>query len=73
MAHVPAATIDEDVAHELDRLKAAGVRQAILVDLTRPELRIPVVRMVVPGLEGWTDKADANVPGERRRILREGR
>ena len=32
----------------------------------------PVVRMVVPGLEGWTDKVDANVPGARRRALREG-
>jgi hypothetical protein len=30
------------------------------------------VRVVVPGLEGFTDKAEANVPGERRRILREG-
>jgi YcaO-like protein with predicted kinase domain len=68
---VPGESIDSDVAHELDRLKAVGVRQAILVDLTRPEARIPVVRMVVPGLEGWTDKVDANVPGERRRALRE--
>jgi YcaO-like protein with predicted kinase domain len=73
VANVPAATIDEDVANELDRLKAVGVRQAILVDLTRPGVGIPVVRMVVPGLEGWTDKAEANVPGERRRIMREGR
>ena len=71
VAHVPGATIDEDVTNELDCLKAVGVNQAILVDLTRPELNIPVVRMVVPGLEGWTDKADANVPGERRRLFRE--
>ena len=73
VTHAPAPSIDEDVTNELDRLKRAGVRQAILVDLTRPDLRIPVVRMVVPGLEGWTDKADANVPGERRRIFRKGR
>jgi YcaO-like protein with predicted kinase domain len=73
VAHVPAASVDDDVTNTLDRMKAAGVRQAILVDLTRPELRIPVVRMVVPGLEGWTDKAEANVPGERRRSFREGR
>ena len=70
--NVQASTIDEDVTNELDRLKAAGVRQAILVDLTRPELGIPVVRMVVPRLEGWTDKAEANVPGERRRLSRQG-
>ena len=73
VAHIPAASIDEDVTNELDRLKAVGVRQAIMVDLTRPELRIPVVRMVVPGLEGWTDKAEANVPGTRRRTSRESR
>lgn len=71
IAHVPGTSIDEDVGHELDRLKAAGVRQAVLVDLTRPDVRIPVVRMVVPGLEGWTEKPDGNVPGERRRALRE--
>ncbi len=71
MAHVPGTTIDADVAHELDRLRAAGVREAILVDLTRPEAAVPVVRMVVPGMEGWTDKVDANVPGARRRALRE--
>ena len=71
VAHVPASCIDADVAHELDRLKAVGVRQAILVDLTRPELGIPVVRMVVPGMEGWTDKVERNVPGKRRRALLE--
>ena len=46
------------MAHELDCLKAIGVRQAILIDLTRPGIDIPVVRMVVPGLEGWADKAE---------------
>ena len=60
------------MTHELDRVRAVGVREAILVDLTRPEAQVPVVRMVVPGLEGWTDKVDANVPGARRRALREG-
>lgn len=71
VAHVPGESIDEDVAHELDRLKAVGVAQAILVDLTRPDIGIPVVRMVVPGLEGWADKAEPVVPGARRRALRE--
>jgi YcaO-like protein with predicted kinase domain len=69
--HLPAESIDADVAHELDRLKAVGIRQAILVDLTRPGIDIPVVRMVVPGLEGWADKAEPAVPGPRRRALGE--
>jgi YcaO-like protein with predicted kinase domain len=71
VAHVPGETIDEDVAHELDALKAIGVPQVILVDLTRPGIDIPVVRIVVPGLEGWADRDDRIVPGARRRALRE--
>jgi ribosomal protein S12 methylthiotransferase accessory factor len=71
VAHVPGDSIDADVAHELDRVKAVGVPQAILIDLTRPGIDIPVVRMVVPGLEGWADKAEPAVPGMRRRALRE--
>jgi ribosomal protein S12 methylthiotransferase accessory factor len=71
VAHVPAESIDEDVAHELDALKAVGASQVILVDLTRPGIGIPVVRMVVPGLEGWADRGDHIVPGARRRALRE--
>ena len=67
---MPAESIDADVAHVLDLVRAAGVRQAILVDLTRPDIGIPVVRMVVPGLEGWAEKPDRVVPGERRRALR---
>jgi YcaO-like protein with predicted kinase domain len=73
IAHVPGSSIDEDVAHVLDRLHTVGVRQAILIDLTRPDVLIPVVRMVVPGLEGWTDKVESNVAGERRRALQERR
>jgi ribosomal protein S12 methylthiotransferase accessory factor len=69
VAHVPGATIDEDLTHELDRLRAVGVRRAILVDLTRPECEIPVVRMVVPGLEGWVDRPGGIVPGGRRQAL----
>ncbi len=71
VAHVPGASIDADVTRELDLLRAAGIRQVILVDLTRPEVGVPVVRMVVPGLEGWTDKVAPAVPGPRRRAVRE--
>jgi YcaO-like protein with predicted kinase domain len=66
-------SIDEDVAYELDVLRGAGVRQAIMVDLTRPEMRVPVVRMVVPGMEGWLDKAGDPAAGQRRRALRSAR
>lgn len=71
VAHVPAESIDEDVAHELDALKAIGASQVVLVDLTRPDIGIPVVRMVVPGLEGWADRGGRIAAGSRRRALRE--
>jgi YcaO-like protein with predicted kinase domain len=45
-------TFDADVAWELERLRAAGIRQVISVDLSRLELRVPIVRVVIPGLEG---------------------
>ena len=67
----PGRASTTDVTRELDRLRAAGIRQVILVDLTRPEVGVPVVRMVVPGLEGWTDKVAPAVPGPRRRAVRE--
>ena len=32
-------------------LKNAGLKRAIIVDLTNPNVGIPVVRAIVPGLE----------------------
>jgi len=40
-----------DIRHVIDRLRAVGLSRVIVVDLTRPEIGIPVVRVVVPGLE----------------------
>ncbi|MDI1480396.1 YcaO-like family protein [Polyangium sp. y55x31] len=60
----PGHTLDDDVAWEVDRLQATGLQQIIAVDLTRPELRIPVVRMVVPGLEPLWD-IPGYIPGAR--------
>jgi YcaO-like protein with predicted kinase domain len=57
-------TLEDDVAWELDRLRAAGVHQVIAVDLTRPELEIPVVRVVIPGLEPLDD-TPGYIPGAR--------
>jgi ribosomal protein S12 methylthiotransferase accessory factor YcaO len=64
-------SFDEDVLWELERLAAAGLHQVVAVDLTRPEFRIPVVRVVVSGLEALHD-APGYVPGNRgRRMLKE--
>jgi thioglycine synthase len=41
----------DDIKLILNRLKKAGLKRAIIVDLTNSDLRIPVVRAIVPGLE----------------------
>lgn len=40
-----------DVDYELRCLERCGLKEVVVVDLTRPELGIPVVRVIVPGLE----------------------
>jgi ribosomal protein S12 methylthiotransferase accessory factor len=41
----------EDVRHTLDCLNAVGIKRAVAVNLSRPELDIAVVRVVVPELD----------------------
>jgi thioglycine synthase len=43
--------IREDIRTITTRLKAQGLERVIAVDLTRAEIDIPTVRMIVPGLE----------------------
>lgn len=43
--------IMDDIKFILNRLKKAGLRRAIIVNLTHPNVDIPVVRAIVPGLE----------------------
>jgi ribosomal protein S12 methylthiotransferase accessory factor len=41
----------DDIKFILSRLKKAGLKRAIIVDLTQSNIGIPVVRAIVPGLE----------------------
>ncbi|CAO3438249.1 YcaO-like family protein [Azospirillum endophyticum] len=59
-----APTIETDLAHQLGRLRAIGIKEAVAVDLTKAEFGIPVVRVVVPGLEG-ADESPDYLLGER--------
>lgn len=45
--------IDDDIRFILDRLAADGFSHAVAVNLTRPEVGIPVVRIVIPRAETW--------------------
>ncbi len=66
-------TLRDDVEWVLRRLRSAGVQQVLVVDLTKPELGLPVVRVVIPGLEG-PDKGGRGdyVPGPRADAVRRG-
>lgn len=49
---VVTTTFAEDIDHLLAVLGRVGVPQVVAVDITRPELGVPVVKVVIPGLEG---------------------
>jgi ribosomal protein S12 methylthiotransferase accessory factor len=46
-------SFEADLALLLAKLRRVDIRQAIVVDLTIPEIGIPVVKLIVPGLEGY--------------------
>lgn len=45
-------SFNEDLQTAITLLKGAGLDQLIMVDLTDPLIGIPVVRVIIPGLEG---------------------
>ena len=50
---VELSSVEEEVVWLLERFEQAGFSQVVAVDLTRPELGVPVVRVVVPRAESW--------------------
>lgn len=63
-------TLRHDLDSVLSRLAAVGIGQVASVDLTRAEFGIPVVRVVVPGLEGpWTQEGGDYTPGPRAQAV----
>jgi ribosomal protein S12 methylthiotransferase accessory factor len=65
----PAEDLESDLAWILDRLAAAGLAEAIGVDLSRADLGVAVWRVIVPGLEALHG-APGYVPGARARAAR---
>jgi len=57
------STFEGDTQIAIRKLKEAGLRQAIVVDLSRPGMPFNVVKIVVPGLEGYM--FDFYAPGRR--------
>jgi ribosomal protein S12 methylthiotransferase accessory factor len=62
-------TFEDDLAAVLVALRGADVNEVVVVDLTRPELALPVVRVVVPGLESVSE-APGYIAGRRAREAR---
>ena len=66
-------SFDADVAWELTALRSAGISDVVVVDLTREEFAIPVVRVIVPGLEGPAGIVPSCRLGQRAMDLVSGR
>lgn len=64
-------TLDGDLAAVSDRLRAVGVDEILVVDLTKPALGIPVVKVLVPGLEFYS-LFPGYTPGARAKEHAEG-
>jgi len=62
--------VDKDIEMLLEALGRVGIRQVLRVDLTREEFNIPVVRIIIPGLEAPHDD-EGYLPGPRARTVRE--
>ena len=55
----------EDIETSLKLLAQCGFDQVLYSDLTRPEINIPVVRVVIPGMELYS--VDSERVGKRLR------
>jgi YcaO-like protein with predicted kinase domain len=60
---------EDDLQTILDQLRRVGLEMALVVDLTRAEVGIPVVKVVVPGLEPF--HTQLYLPGARARRMAE--
>jgi ribosomal protein S12 methylthiotransferase accessory factor len=61
-------TFEQDVDWLLKQLRGVGIDQVLCVDLSKADIDIPVVRVVIPGLEGPHDDDDY-IPGPRVREM----
>ena len=57
IANISSESFDSDLAHMVDLLMSRGARNIVRVDLTRPELNVPVVKVIVSGLSAPSEKS----------------
>ena len=58
MESIDKGDLEANITEIVTRIKQVGLRSVITADLTRKELGIPVVRVVVPGLEVFSIDSD---------------
>jgi YcaO-like protein with predicted kinase domain len=61
--HWDGETFEEDVEWQLNCIRQAGLGRVVVIDLTKPEFGLAVVRVIVPGLEPMFERG--YVPGRR--------
>jgi ribosomal protein S12 methylthiotransferase accessory factor len=54
-ASLASDSFEEDLAILLSALRRSASTSVVVVDLTKPAINIPVVKVLVPGLEGLSD------------------
>jgi ribosomal protein S12 methylthiotransferase accessory factor len=64
----PSETFEDDLRGMLAALRAVGIESVVAVDLSRPEIGVPVVKVVVPGLEGMGTPPSRLSPRARRLV-----
>jgi ribosomal protein S12 methylthiotransferase accessory factor len=70
--HFDSDDFSNDISYTIEELAQAGLNQVLVADLTRAELNIPVVRVIVPGLEHYAidpDRSGARCAHARRRYI----
>jgi len=65
VAGLDSDSFDADVAWELAALRSIGISEVVAVDLTHQDFGIPVVRVIIPGLEGPVTTVPACRLGQR--------
>jgi ribosomal protein S12 methylthiotransferase accessory factor len=64
-------TIQEDIDHMLSALRVRGFARVIAVDLTKPGLDVPVVKVIAPGMaDYWNSAAPPDWRMVQRRMQR---
>jgi putative methanogenesis marker protein 1 len=66
-------TFNSDLNALLGALRSNGILEAIVIDLTKEEFKIPVTRVVVPGLESFLSSTEIIFGQRAGRVLQQGR